>query len=234
MTTDYSKTSTEKVKQQKKVVQMEEKKVKQDNKTEDRKKLSSVTHAKKQKPSLGKRMSNAFFGPDGLPSVGHYLTQDVLVPAIKDLIVSAVQNGITAMVYGKDGVVPGNHTTNYSRNYSTGTYRPNRTNYSNSYNKPTTSGVSANPYRKESRAGSFNSEDYILEDRAEAMDVLAQLQDQIENYGWASLADFFDLVGIDTNYTDNNYGWTDLHMSNVSVARGGYSLRLPRLEPLKG
>lgn len=196
-------------------------------------KLKPVGHAIKQKKGFGSKIATAVFGPDGLPSVGHYLAQDVLIPAIKDLIVSSVQNGISAMVYGKD---QNPNKTNYSgyRSYRGG-YSPNRTNYSGSYHPgPANSTSNGTTYRKESRAGSFNSEDYVLRSRQETLDVLDQLRDQIENYGWTSLADFFDLVGIDTNYTDNNYGWSDLSNATITVARGGYTLRLPRLEPLRG
>lgn len=224
--TDY-----DKVKPLKKDETIDPKEVQKETVKEDTK-LKPVGHAVKQKKGLGRKITSAFLGEDGIRSVGQYLAQDVLIPAIKDLIVSSVQNGISAMVYGKDQSPRGSHYSGY-KSYSGG-YSTNRTNYSTSYRPGPNNAPNQAPYRKETRAGRFRSDDYVLKDRQEALDVLDQLRDQIDTYGWTSLADFFDLVGIDTNYTDNNYGWSDLSSATITVARGGYTLRLPKLEPLKG
>lgn len=197
----------------------------------ERKQLKKVTSATKRKKGVMERLVNGLMGPEGLPSVGHYLTHDVVLPAIKEIVVNSVTSGINMMIYGPDSEGKSNTYHGYSQRGNA--YRPN-TNYQRSYQSgPNTAHVNeARPYRKETRAGNFNSEDYILANREEAQAVLDQLLDQVNDYGWTSLADFFDLVGIDSNYTDNNYGWTDLQFAKFVVVRGGYALRLPRLESL--
>ena len=50
----------------------------------------------------------------------------------------------------------------------------------------------------------------ILENGAEADAVLSRMQDIINTYGFASVADLYDLVGITGEYTDNKYGWTNI------------------------
>lgn len=199
----------------------------------EHKQLQKVTSATKRKKGVMERLVTGLAGPDGLPSVGHYLTHDVVLPAIKEIVVNSVTSGINMMMYGPDSAGRRNTYQGYSQRGAA--YRPN-TNYQNSYQANSTTNVKykneARPYRKETRAGNFNSEDYILSSRGEAQAVLDQLLEQIDDYGWTSLADFFDLVGIDSNYTDNNYGWTDLQFAKFVVVRGGYALRLPRLESL--
>ena len=66
------------------------------------------------------------------------------------------------------------------------------------------------------------------------MNALTQLQEYADEYNQVSLADFFDLMGINTQYTDNNYGWMydDVMKGKVVMIRGGYALRLPRLDVL--
>lgn len=203
--------------------------------SESHKQLTKVTSAKKRKKSVAERLVTSLVGPDGLPSVGHYLTHDVVLPAIKEIIVNSVTSGINMMMYGPDSAGK-RSTTGYSQRGSA--YRPN-VNYQSSYKQTPTTSTSnvkykneSRPYHNETRASGFNSEDYILASRDDAKMVLSQLLEQVDDYGWASLADFFDLVGIDSNFTDNNYGWTNLDFAKFVVVRGGYALRLPRLEPL--
>ena len=43
----------------------------------------------------------------------------------------------------------------------------------------------------------------------------------------------YDLVGITGQYTDNNYGWTNLRNAEPVRTRDGYMLKLPRAIPLK-
>lgn len=201
--------------------------------SDEHKQLQKVTSATKRKKGVMERLVTGLAGPDGLPSVGHYLTHDVVLPAIKEIVVNSVTSGINMMMYGPDSAGRRNTYQGYSQRGAS--YRPN-TNYQHSYQSSSTTSAKyknePRPYRKETRAGNFNSEDYILSSRDEAQAVLDQLLEQIDDYGWTSLADFFDLVGIDSNYTDNNYGWTDLQFAKFVVVRGGYALRLPRLESL--
>jgi len=203
--------------------------------SENHKQLTKVTSAKKRKKGVTERLVTSLVGPDGLPSVGHYLTHDVVLPAIKEIIVNSVTSGINMMMYGPDSAGKRSTTGYYQRGSA---YRPN-VNYQSSYKQTPTTSTSnvkyqneSRPYHNETRASGFNSEDYILASRDDAKMVLSQLLEQVDDYGWASLADFFDLVGIDSNFTDNNYGWTNLDFAKFVVVRGGYALRLPRLEPL--
>jgi hypothetical protein len=43
-----------------------------------------------------------------------------------------------------------------------------------------------------------------------------------------SVADFYDLVGVDGTYTDNKYGWTNIRNAYVNRVRDGYVIKLPR------
>ena len=72
----------------------------------------------------------------------------------------------------------------------------------------------------------------ILETRAEAEDVIARLDELVDLYGMASVADLYDLVGISGQYTDNKYGWTDVRNASHVRVRDGYLLKLPKARPL--
>ena len=75
-------------------------------------------------------------------------------------------------------------------------------------------------------------DEIILDTRGEAEEVLSTLVDLTIDYDMATVADLYDLVGIDSNFTDNKYGWTDLRNASVSRVRGGYLINLPHTQPL--
>ena len=72
----------------------------------------------------------------------------------------------------------------------------------------------------------------ILESRGEAEDVLERMDELIATYQVVSVADFYDLVGVSGNYTDNKYGWTDIRNASVIHVRDGYMIKLPKALPL--
>ena len=73
-------------------------------------------------------------------------------------------------------------------------------------------------------------DDIILESRAEANDVLDSLYELVSSYGYATVADLYELVGIKATYTDENWGWTELHSTAVRKVRRGFIIDIPRPE----
>ena len=197
--------------------------------TAEKPKLKAVGTVTKRKRNVLERLVVGLIGPDGLPAIGHYLGSEVVMPAVKDIIANSLTTGIQMAIFGKDSATRPN-TTNYQQTsraaYSQRTYRPT-TNYSNP--QPT-----IKQRNGQDRASNFNSEDYIMDDRTEAMKALSSIQEYADEYNQVSLADFFDVMGVDTQYTDNNYGWLydDIMKGKVVMIRGGYALRLPRLDVL--
>ncbi|MFT8426420.1 hypothetical protein [Liquorilactobacillus hordei] len=195
-------------------------------KMDEPKKLKKVASATTRKKGVMERLVTNMIGPDGVPGIGKYISKEIIGPALKDLAVNSLTSAINMMFYGSQQGRRGGYQ---GYNGPTTNYRP-QTNYQRSYSPYGPSTPTTAPNNTPRR--DFNSEDYVLNSRNEALDVLTQLQDQVQQYGLASLADFYDLIGVDTTYADNNYGWKDLRMAKQIVVRGGYALRLPRLEVL--
>lgn len=64
-----------------------------------------------------------------------------------------------------------------------------------------------------------------VDSRGEAEEVFMKMQDLISEYGLVSVADFYDIVGIKGNYTDNRYGWTNIrNAESVRLRDGSYLL----------
>lgn len=177
------------------------------------KKVVKVTSGKvvKQKKTLGKKIAETFLGDD-IESVSTYIIHDVIIPAAKNMISDTVSNGIEMLLFGQ----PKGSRTRRDRGKS-------YVSYSNYYNdRP-----AARQMSHQNRAR-HNFDDIILESRGEAEEVLSHLVDLTEDYGMASVADLYDLVGVTSNFTDNKYGWDNLASGRVVPVRGGYLLELPR------
>ena len=63
--------------------------------------------------------------------------------------------------------------------------------------------------------------------------VLAAMDEIVASYRIVSVADYFDLVGVDGPWTGNNYGWTDnIRNARVINTRDGYTIKFPRANPI--
>lgn len=180
---------------------------KQDHKVE---KVISGTVKTKKKTGLNK-MANVFISEDA-GNVKSYIMMDVLVPAIKKAISDIVTNGIEMMLYGESGRKKSSNSSRISyRDY----YKDDR--------RPRDRSVSRS---------SYDYDDIILETRGEAEDVLSRMDEIMDTYGIVSVADFYDLVGVTGNFTDNKYGWTNIRNANVIRVRDGYMIKLPKATPI--
>ncbi|MDD3229743.1 MAG: hypothetical protein PHE09_11060 [Oscillospiraceae bacterium] len=174
---------------------------------------------RKQKKSFFKRIGQTMFGDDSR-SVGTYVLQDILIPAAKDLVVDTIRGGIEVAVYGE------RQSRNSRRGY---------THYDKvSYRAGDRDRDREKDRREVSRSARarHDFDDIVLDSRGEAEDVRIHLLDLCDEYGQATVADFYDLVGVTSSFTDNKYGWTDLRGASVSRVRDGYLINLPRTELL--
>lgn len=73
----------------------------------------------------------------------------------------------------------------------------------------------------------------IIPTRPEAEAVLEGLFALLDEYEVASVADLYEMVGESSQFTDRNWGWTDLRGSDIRRVREGYLLDLPRPEDIR-
>jgi hypothetical protein len=190
----------------------------------ERKKLDKVIvgEAKQQKRSVWKRFSDSF-AADTNQSVAEYVIYDVLIPAAKDLIFDTIRGALEMKMYGQK--------------QGRGTNRDRGRSYPTNYNSISYRGREIrSPQVEISRTARarHDFDDVILPTRGDAEQVLTELNDLVIDYKAASVADFYELCGLDSSFTDNKYGWTDLRGAYVSRAGrgGGYIINLPRTQPI--
>lgn len=204
------------------------------DKVEDRKKKEPVVSkvVKIQKKGLMERLVIGVLGPDGLPSIGKYLGSEVILPAVKNIVVDMVTSGINMAMYGQEGRRGPKPPVNYSGPASNHWTKPPSTNYQGRYQSQSpsfnqTPVTHAAPATR--RVGGNFVDEYIIADRNEALMALDSLMDTAREYGVVAVADYLDLIGIDAAFTDNTYGWTHEAMQQAAVmpTRDGFILKLP-------
>lgn len=163
-------------------------------------------HVQRKKKTGAQRLRDTFI-PEDVEEVKSYIFEDIVVPAVKDAIMDTVRAFL-----GVNG-------SSSSRSSSAAS----KVSYRSYYNK--------NDYRDRPAnrpKGVYDYDNIIFNTRGEAEDVLSRMDELIETYGNASVADFYDLAGVMGTYTDNRYGWTDIRNATINRVREGYMIKFPR------
>lgn len=176
------------------------------------KKIEKIVTGKvvtKKKSALSK-FTDEFISEDA-KNVKSYVFGEVLIPAIKKAVLDIVTDGINMILYGDAG--RGGRRSN-----------ADKVSYRNYYDR----GYSSNTRDTRPSTTKYSYDDVVLNSRGEAQEVLMRMEEIIDVYGVVSVADFYEMVGVPGDYTDNKYGWVNLNSADVVRVRDGYLIKLPR------
>lgn len=179
------------------------------------KKIEKVASGKIKKKSGMSKFADTFMAEDRR-NVKSYILNDVVLPWVKDLIYTVVANSLSMSLFGDT-----NHTNKQTKNTA---YR---------YSYGSCFGSSKLPQTNRVQNTSYSYDDILFETRGDAEMVLSGLDDILERYGMASVADFYELADITGKYTDYNYGWKNLQTAEILRVSSGYMIKFPRPVPLK-
>ena len=193
-------------------------KYKEEQRQQSEKKVQKVVSGtvKTKKKNEMSKFKDVFISEDA-GNVKNYIVMDVLIPAMKKAISDIVRDGIDMILYGESGRGK-KRSDSYYVSYDK-KYRDR--DRDRSYDRD----------RDRVRRG-YSCDDIIIETRGEAEEVLTRMDELIETYGVASVADLYDLVGLRCEYTDNKYGWTNLRNAEPMRVRDGYMLKMPKALPI--
>lgn len=188
----------------------------------EEKKVMRVTSSEpiRRKKGLGKQFKSTFFGGDAKGAM-QYVVFGVLVPAAKEAIVDAGREGLERIVFGD------------SRNKRSAP--PSGSAGYISYNRYAAAGprqeAPARALSRRARAR-HDFDEIVLNSRTEAEEVIDRLFDLVSRYDAATVADLYDLVGLESTHADFKWGWIDIRGAGVARVRSGFLLDLPEPEPL--
>lgn len=177
--------------------------------------VGSVIHRKK---SLGRRLRETFFRGEG--GVLTYLVLEVVVPALQDLVIQSVTQGVERAV--------GRPIRTGNPPYRSIPQRPHV-----NYSTPSivrSPAVSAPQYRVNPTPPPSSVEigEIIVDTQITAEIVLEKLKDIVEQYQVASVADLKGIIGESPSTTDHKWGWNeDTANFGIRRVRAGWLLVIP-------
>lgn len=172
-----------------------------------------------KKKSEGKKFMESLFQGD-ITHIGDSIMDNVLIPALKDLIWNTVERAVKGIMWG-DFSSSGRSS---DRN-SVPARQVDFTRYSDRRRR--------DDYRDSSRDDIYDYGEIFLEDRRDAEAVLDRVYELLDRYQWVSVAQLYELAGLRGRYTDHNYGWRDKDRRDIYITttRGGYLIKMPRPRP---
>ena len=184
----------------------------------DDKNIEAVAQGTKVSKSKSKarQIAEIFVGGD-LKETAEHVRDDVAIPALKNFLYDSLSEGLQRILWGE--------TRNDRRRNST---HRDYVGYSRR----------AREQRPTQQASARHSrvaqgfDDVVLATRTEAESVLSRMYDLIENYNMVTVAEFYSLVGISAEFTDENWGWRDLRSANIQHIRDGFRINLPKPEEI--
>lgn len=186
------------------------------NKTKEKKKIEKVVKGEviTKKKTSTQKIADSLIG-DEVGEVKSRVWDEIFWPSMKDILYEMGSSAL-GMFLGVDYKIGGSRRGSSSNRESYTKY------YRSGGNKDTRDNA-----RRHGR-DRYNIDDVILGTRGEAEEVLDCLTDIVDQYGMASISDLYDLLGLESTYTNEKYGWYDLNTASVRPTREGYLIKLPR------
>lgn len=203
----------------------------------DPKKLEKVITGKvvQRKKGLGSRFKEMFFHEDG--NFGEYLFEKVIVPKLKDLGLSVLDQFFDGIHQGVEEMFHGPNGQGRRKTISYGTPRRNYNAYSASSPSVRRESITRPPGVPRIIRRSNVIEDIILETREDGEAVIEELTAVIDSVGHCTVGDLYSLVDIHPKTTDEGWGWTDISNARCTRIPGAnppeFMLRMPSPRPIE-
>lgn len=191
------------------------------SKEENREQLKPVAKATVRRRKNGglKKIANVLLA-ENFEDAKDHLISDVIIPAIRQAIHDVFDRGSDLLFCGFE--------SKYSKSKAA------KVSYRDYYDHDKKRD-DFKRYETPSRTLEYN--DIIFDSRSEAEEVLFKMDELIEVYGTASVADFYEFAGVTGDYSANDYGWADIRSAHIERVRDsgkyGYTIVFPRARPLK-
>ena len=199
---------------------------------DDIKKRDPIVKGKERKPGLFSRASVLFFGDDGLRGVTDHLVRDIFIQSIQTTISDVATNTIHTIADVTTGSIK---KAIFGDSYINDDRRRNSNDYWYGSRRYVDNRMSASrgrgyvDYSRQSEKALHHKSDNVsnvvrvieFDSANDANEVLSYMIDSIEQYGLVTVADFYELSGVASKFTDHQFGWTNLNGVRVVPIRGG-------------
>jgi hypothetical protein len=171
-----------------------------------------------EKRSISSRFKETFFG-ESFESVKDYVIWDIMMPALKEFLYNLPQAILGALFYGDTS---GRYRTSSERHRPDNYASTRREDYSR-YSSRREENDKIRSIRR------YDFDRFEFSSRQEAQDVLYEMLGEIDEHGQCSVADFYEMIGKDSQaeWIDQKWVWTDLARVRIVPRRGRYVILLP-------
>lgn len=176
-------------------------------------------NVKVKKRSGLRRMADSFISEDA-PNIAEYVIFDILIPSFKKVVSEMVVSTTDMMLWGETRSRSGRDRSPASK-----------ISYRDYYDRGRDDRDRRD--RRDRHTTGYDYDDIIFDSKGEALEVLGAMEDALDRYQVVSVADLCELAGVNTKFTDNKYGWTDLSRAEViRISHGEYVIKFPRALPI--
>ena len=166
-----------------------------------------------EKKTLMRRIADAFIAVDA-KDIRNYLIFDVLIPGLKrgaeDMLHMALYND------KKSDRVTRSRGGSTIRRLEYSSIRPARDDDDVMLNRKTLAG----------------STDLVFPTRDKAEEALDMVDERIRATGFATLKYYYTITRQETEWSQSRWGWRSMEGATIVQCRGGYLLKMPRLEEI--
>lgn len=149
-------------------------------------------------------LMNKFFSED-FYFIKEWLLFDLLIPGIKNTILDM----LSMMFFGET-----------SERSKTNRKNPIRRDYRSEFDKGRSSRRRREEYDEDDDKIEYDN--IILKRRSDAEDIIREMRKLIRDDGACTIADLLDMVGEDSKFTDNDWGWDDKEDFGIRQVRNGF------------
>lgn len=176
-----------------------------------------VAKGKEKKKSIGQRLTDSFLCTSG-DDIKDRVIFDWVIPGIKNIM-----EDILHMILFGEKVDP---RIKRERGESRMSVRP----YNKYYSDDRRDKERYIPSDRERRS---REPEVIYPTKADAEEVMVKMFDIVADGQRATLKDLYSLSDMPTDFAMSNWGWRDLTGMDVVQVRGGWMLKMPRMEELR-
>lgn len=186
------------------------------------------TKVVRRKKTVGDKLKDMFL-KDGKQRFESYVV-DVLFPSARDMLFDAATQALARAILGEERASTIKNSTVRTVTSRLVGNSPRHIDYDRfAKRNPGFSGLS-----RVARVH-HDFEEVILPSHRDALRVIETMKDYAERYGAVSVGDLYDMIGEESTFADEKYGWTstDLEDAHPRSVRSGFLLDMVKPQPLR-
>lgn len=180
---------------------------------EQKKEIKKISGAK-ARSNPGRMIKSSLINSD-VEDIKQYVIFEVLLPSLKKAAWDIISNGSHMMIFGDK---KSSNSQQSSSRVSYRSYYDGAKNYE--------------PNRVQARQN-YAYSDIVFENKYSADECLEQMCDIIDHYDVVSIAELYEIAGLNSVPTDHNYGWTNLANARIDRDRDGWVIKFPKVVAIK-